>query len=150
MSIFYFVGHSSALNGFATLTPLVVLLITNPLVTLAQERGFLLEGSGESGITDYALLLAVSGDEAMIAVRGNGCLGEMNARFERVNRETWLLTSTGDGNHCEVLLTEDGNGLVNAIQGPGCSDYHGSICGFSGQFHAPTANGLAPIFDLAG
>lgn len=121
-----------------------------PMTTIAQEAEFLLEGAGDSGFSNYSLLLVVSGKEARIAVKGRGCLGEMDAEFSRVDRRTWLLSSTGDGDHCEILLKEDSGGKIETIQGPGCSYYHGAACSFSGRFQAPTTNGLAPIFDPRG
>lgn len=135
---------------FAALAVVMLPLIASPQISFAQETEFLLEGAGDSGITDYSLLLVVSGNEAKIAVKGRGCLGAMDAHFSRVDRLTWLLSSTGEGEYCEILLKEDGTGLIETIQGPGCSYYHGAVCGFGGRFRAPTSNGLAPIFDPMG
>jgi len=129
-------------------TLLLFFAYTNPL--RADQSGFVLEGTGDSGIIDYALLIAVSGDLAKIAVKGQGCLGEMDAAFTRVDRTIWILSSTDSHNSCEIVLKETGNGAVETIQGPGCSYYHGAMCGFTGQFKAPTSNGLAPIFDPMG
>ena len=127
-------GHISKFIRFDALTMVLLLLIGSSQASFAQETEFLLEGDGDSGITGYALLLAVSGNEAKIAVKGSGCLGEMDAHFSRVDRLTWLLSSTGGGERCKILLREDGNGLIETIQGPGCSYYHGAVCGFSGRF----------------
>ncbi len=150
MREFDVLGHLSNLSRFAILATVSILMFWGPQILFAQETEFLLEGDGDSGITDYSLLLAVSGNEAKIAVKGRGCLGEMDAHFSRIDRLTWLLSSTGDGEYCEILLKEDGNGLIETIQGPGCSYYHGAICGFSGSFRGPASNGLAPIFDPMG
>lgn len=144
------VGQIPKVIRFAVLAVAILPLIVSPQISFAQETEFLLEGAGDSGVTDYSLRLAVSGNDAKIAVKGSGCLGEMDANFSRVDRLTWLLSSTGDGEYCKILLKEDGNGLIETIQGPGCSYYHGAVCGFSGRFRAPTSNGLAPIFDPMG
>ncbi|MBU2936470.1 MULTISPECIES: hypothetical protein [Pacificibacter] len=142
--------HRLKFASFAASAMVLLLLIGSPQTSIAQEAEFLLEGDGDSGVTDYALLLAVSGNDAIIAIKGSGCLGKMDAYFSRIDRMTWLLSSTGDGDQCEILIKEDGKGLIETIQGPGCSYYHGAICGFSGRFKAPTSNGLAPIFDPMG
>lgn len=143
-------GHRSMLSRVAVIPMALFVLLVIPHVLRSEQSEFLLEGVGDSGVTDYSLLIAVSDNLAKIAVMGSGCLGEMDASFSRVDRYTWLLSSIGDGDSCEIILREDGNGLIETIQGPGCSYYHGAICGFSGHFNAPTGNGLAPIFDPMG
>ena len=125
-------------------------LIASPLRSDAEQSEFLLEGDGDSGITDYSLIIVVTKGFARIAVKGQGCLGSMDANLSRINRLTWVLSSVGDGEACEIILKDHKNGEVEAIQGPGCSYYHGAVCGFSGKFKAPTKNGLAPLFDPKG
>ncbi|MGB0902346.1 hypothetical protein [Halocynthiibacter sp.] len=143
-------GRIAIFSRIAVLPIALLALIVSAQISSAQQSEFLLEGGGDSGVTDYSLLIAVSGNLAKIAVKGSGCLGEMDASFSRIDRLTWLLSSIGDGDNCEILLKEDGYGLIETIQGPGCSYYHGAVCGFSGRFKAPTSNGLAPIFDSMG
>ncbi len=143
-------GRISMLGRFTVISVALFVLLVSPQALRSEQSEFLLEGAGDSGVTDYSLLIAVSGSLAKIAVKGNGCLGEMDASFSRVDRHTWLLSSIGDGDSCEIILKEDGNGLIETIQGPRCSYYHGAVCGFSGHFNAPTGNGLAPIFDPMG
>lgn len=143
-------GHLSMLRRFTIFSVVILALIASPRVSLSEQSEFILEGTGDSGVTGYSLLIAVSGNLAKIAVKGRGCLGEMDASFARIDSLKWVLSSVGDGDSCEILITEDGHGLIETIQGPGCSYYHGAICGFSGRFKAPTSNGLAPIFDPMG
>lgn len=143
-------GSHSMLSRITVLPVVVFALIASPQISLSEQSEFILEGAGDSGVTDYSLLIAVSGNLAKIAVKGSGCLGEMDASFYRIDRLTWILSSIGDGDSCEIIIKEDGHGLIETIQGPGCSYYHGAVCGFSGRFKAPTSNGLAPIFDPMG
>lgn len=143
-------GHLSMLRRFTIFSVVILALIASPRVSLSEQSEFILEGAGDSGVTGYSLLIAVSGNLAKIAVKGRGCLGEMDASFARIDSLKWVLSSVGDGDSCEILIKEDGHGLIETIQGPGCSYYHGAICGFSGRFKAPTSNGLAPIFDPMG
>lgn len=140
----------SIFSRFTVLPVILFAVIAYPQISFSEQSEFLLEGEGDSGVTDYSLLIVVSGNLAKIAVMGRGCLGEMDASFSRIDRFMWLLSSIGDGDNCEILLKEDGSGLIETIQGPGCSYYHGAVCGFSGRFKAPTSNGLAPIFDPMG
>ena len=143
-------GSISMLGRFAVFSVAIFVLLAIPQVSRSEQSQFLLKGAGDSGVIDYSLLIAVSGPLAKIAVTGSGCRGEMAASFSRIDRHTWLLSSIGDGDSCEIILKDDGYGLIETIQGPGCSYYHGAICGFSGRFKAPTGNGLAPIFDPMG
>lgn len=143
-------GHLSMLRRFTVPLLVVLWLIGSPQVSLSEQLDFILEGTGDSGVSEYSLLISVSGNLAKIAVKGSGCLGEMDASIARVDRRTWLLSSIGDGDKCEIIIKEDSDGLIETIQGPGCSYYHGAVCGFSGHFNAPTSNGLAPIFDPMG
>lgn len=143
-------GRHLVLGQFPVLSVVAFAFFATPQVTFSEQSEFLLEGRGDSGVIDYSLLIAVSGNLAKIAVKGTGCLGEMDASFSRIDRLTWLLSSIGDGDSCEILLKDDGHGLIETIQGPRCTYYHGAACGFTGQFKAPTSNGLAPIFDPMG
>lgn len=143
-------GRLAIFNRIAVVAIAMPALTVGPQISFAEHPEFLLEGKGDSGVTDYSLVIAVSGNLAKIAVKGRGCLGEMDASFSRIDRLTWLLSSIGDDDDCKILLKEDDYGLIETIQGPGCSEYHGAACGFSGRFKAPTSNGLAPIFDPMG
>lgn len=133
----------------ATLWAAIVMFIS-VAPAFPQETRFILEGSGDAGIDDYGLILVVRENKARIAVRGQGCLGSMDAAFSRLDRHTWELSSIETGESCSIVLKDHGDGDVETIQGPGCSYYHGAVCGFSGHFNAPTENGLAPIFDPTG
>lgn len=141
--------NCTQIRSFFALSATIV-ISSAPQSTWGEPQSFLLQGKGDSGVIEYSLLLAVQDQRAKIAVKGAGCVGSMDAVFSRINRHTWLLTSIGDGEHCEIVLKDDPDGNVTALQGPQCSYYHGAICGFSGQFMAPTKQGLAPIFDPMG
>lgn len=125
-------------------------MIGSPQSVFAEESEAILERDGESGTSDYALVIVVSEKVAKIAVRRMRCLGEMDAYFSRLDGLTWLLTSVENSDQCEIIMKDADNGLIEVTQGPGCSYYHGAACGFSGRFMAPSNNGLASIFDPAG
>ena len=139
----------SAIKRLTAFPIILFVLAASPQISRSEQLELLLEGTGDSGITDYALLIIVMDNLAKIAIRGEGCFGEMDAKFSRIDRYSWQLSAIGDGAPCEVLLLEGKSGLIETIQGPGCSYYHGAACGFSGKFGAPTSGGLAPFFDPA-
>lgn len=94
-----------------------------PMQEEGSSDGSLINGTYSSG----GLSVVVEGELAGVTVSEPGCLGQLDAVVrENANRISFV----GEG--CTIDVTKLGTFDFSMEQGPGCSDYHGAACGFSG------------------
>ena len=94
-----------------------------PMQEEGQSDSSLMSGTYSSG----GLSVVIEGELAGVTVSEPGCLGQIDAL---VREEADRISFVGEG--CTIKVTKLGPFDFSMEQGPGCSDYHGAACGFSG------------------
>lgn len=142
------------LSGFGVPNGLVVLMLRTPpedmyVLTSEEIDHYGLSGTRVAGVTPAALprqgegqgdsslmngtyrsgglSVVIEGELVGITVSEPGCLGQFDAL---VRKQADRISFVGEG--CTIDVTKLGPFDFSMEQGPGCSDYHGAACGFSG------------------
>jgi hypothetical protein len=123
---------------FRLLTAAVMLAALSTAV-LAQEGSY--SGSGEGDLTADVQAPDADGFTAItLSTVTKGCAGEVTGSAELSEAGGTFYASNEDydpadefsDEYCEVAMTFKGSKLV-IEEGPGCLQYHGAACGFTGE-----------------
>jgi len=108
------------------------LLLLGAMATSAGAHSSTLEGRYEGNGENAELQVYVEGGNGIAVLRGSGCVGELQGIVLENMEGIWGLLQQDEHASCMLLMTPDGPLSCFVSQGPGCTDYHGASCSFSG------------------